>query len=427
MPSRLYQPLSIQFWQWLPVRLAFALLLVALLPAVILWPDNLLQHSFFITQRNSFIAACIGVCLVSYLLKKMTAFPGQRWFFTVIYTIFIAAVLIGISELLFRWPYSVKYLTLCLIIGVFFFFFSELILRRAKKRHYAVIPCGRCFAMPQVANVVWQQINSPTALNALNPSEILGVVADLGSPALDSAWQRELADTALRGIPIFHVLAVRESLTGQLPIKHLYENALGSLIPSPIYVFSKRVLDIAIVIIASPLALGLSAFTALGVALDGGGNVIFKQQRIGLGGRPFTMYKFRSMVKDSEKNGAQMASANDMRITRFGHFIRKTRLDEIPQFINVLKGDMSLIGPRPEQPSFVAAFNEQIPFYPYRHIVRPGITGWAQVMQGYASDVEETEKKVEYDFFYIKNFSFYLDLLIVLKTISILFTGRGAR
>ena len=133
------------------------------------------------------------------------------------------------------------------------------------------------------------------------------------------------------------------------------------------------------------------------------------------------------MCHDSEKTGAQFAQANDMRVTRIGRVIRKTRIDELPQFINVLKGEMSLIGPRPEQVKFVNEFAEQIPFYNYRHVVRPGITGWAQVTQGYASDADETREKLEHDFYYIKRFSVWLDLLIVGRTIKTMLTGFGAR
>jgi len=133
------------------------------------------------------------------------------------------------------------------------------------------------------------------------------------------------------------------------------------------------------------------------------------------------------MCQDSEKSGAQFAQANDMRVTRVGKFIRKTRIDELPQFFNILKGDMSLIGPRPEQRTFVEQFEKEIPFYAYRHVVRPGITGWAQVTQGYAADADETRIKLEHDFYYIKNFSLWLDILIVLKTIRTMLTGFGAR
>ncbi|MCT7655675.1 sugar transferase [Oceanimonas sp. NS1] len=139
--------------------------------------------------------------------------------------------------------------------------------------------------------------------------------------------------------------------------------------------------------------------------------------------------KFTSSAacKDSEAGGAQLAQSNDMRVTRVGKFIRKTRLDEFPQFFNVLKGDMSLIGPRPEQRAFVEQFDQEIPFYIYRHVVKPGITGWAQVVHGYASDADDTRIKLQHDFYYIKNFSFWLDILIVYKTIRTICTGFGAK
>ncbi len=161
--------------------------------------------------------------------------------------------------------------------------------------------------------------------------------------------------------------------------------------------------------------------------LESRGGVFFLQERVGQGGVPFTMYKFRSMCQDSEKDGSQFAQANDMRVTRVGKFIRKTRIDELPQFYNVLKGEMSLIGPRPEQKKFVDEFNKQIPFYNYRHIVKPGISGWAQVVHGYAANAEDTRIKLEHDFYYIKNFSFSMDLLILFKTIQTMLTGFGAR
>ena len=167
--------------------------------------------------------------------------------------------------------------------------------------------------------------------------------------------------------------------------------------------------------------------TGIVIKLESDGPMFFIQERVGQGNKDFKVYKLRSMCKDSEKDGAQFAQADDMRITRVGHFIRKTRLDEIPQFINVLKGDMSLIGPRPEQRAFVNQFEEEIPFYSYRHVVKPGITGWAQVVHGYAADADDTRVKIEHDFYYIKHFSLWLDILIVVKTIRTILTGFGAR
>ena len=207
----------------------------------------------------------------------------------------------------------------------------------------------------------------------------------------------------------------------------MHENDLGSLLPSPIYIVIKRWLDILLVCISLPITLPIMIFTAIIIYHEDKGKILFTQKRIGQGGKEFTIYKFRSMVSDSEKDGAKFAQTNDERITKIGKFIRQTRIDELPQFFNILKGDMSLIGPRPEQKVFVEQFEQAIPFYNYRHIVKPGLSGWAQVTQGYASDTEETQVKIEYDFYYIKNFSFLLDLVTIAKTIRIIMTGFGAR
>ena len=167
--------------------------------------------------------------------------------------------------------------------------------------------------------------------------------------------------------------------------------------------------------------------TAAAIRLESPGSELFVQNRVGQGGREFKIYKFRSMAADSEADGAKLAQVGDSRITRVGSFIRKTRLDELPQFFNILKGDMSLIGPRPEQKYFVERFEQSIPFYGYRHIVKPGLSGWAQVTQGYAGNEDETQVKLEHDFYYIKHFSLSLDILIIFKTVKTILTGFGAR
>jgi lipopolysaccharide/colanic/teichoic acid biosynthesis glycosyltransferase len=155
--------------------------------------------------------------------------------------------------------------------------------------------------------------------------------------------------------------------------------------------------------------------------------VLFRQERVGLAGKPFSMLKFRSMCMESEKDGARFAAADDDRVTRLGRFIRKCRIDELPQMWNVLRGDMSVIGPRPEQASFVQQFEGEIPFYAYRHAVRPGISGWAQVTQGYAAGTVDTRVKLEHDFYYIKHVSLWLDLLVVVRTVRVILTGFGSR
>ena len=166
---------------------------------------------------------------------------------------------------------------------------------------------------------------------------------------------------------------------------------------------------------------------ALMIRLESPGAALFTQQRIGRGGRVFTMYKFRSMKQVAERDGAKFARKGDPRITRIGRVIRKMRIDEWPQLYNVVIGDMSLIGPRPEQAAFLDELADSIPLFPLRHAVRPGITGWAQVCYGYADDVDSTRRKIAHDLFYIRNISFLLDVNIVIRTIKIIFSGFGAR
>jgi len=193
------------------------------------------------------------------------------------------------------------------------------------------------------------------------------------------------------------------------------------------YLTTKRVIDLIAIALVLPLVMVIAVITAIAIKLESPGAVFFWQKRVGMNGKVFNMLKFRSMTSDSEKDGSQFAQSNDMRVTRIGKFIRKFRVDEIPQLWNVVRGEMSIIGPRPEQESFVNEFNKSIPNYSLRHMVMPGITGLAQTEQGYVADAEATITKLEYDLYYIKNMSLMTDLQITLKTIYTIMTGFGAR
>lgn len=193
------------------------------------------------------------------------------------------------------------------------------------------------------------------------------------------------------------------------------------------YLSTKRAIDLIAIVLVLPLVIAIAVITAVAIKLESRGAVFFWQKRVGMNGKVFNMLKFRSMTSDSEKNGSQFAQSNDMRVTRVGKFIRKFRVDEIPQLWNVVKGEMSIIGPRPEQESFVNEFNETIPNYALRHMVMPGITGLAQTEQGYVADAEATITKLEYDLYYIKNMSLLTDAQITFKTIYTILTGFGAR
>lgn len=189
----------------------------------------------------------------------------------------------------------------------------------------------------------------------------------------------------------------------------------------------KRVMDI---ILSTTLLVGLApllVLVAVLIKLDSPGPIFYRQERVGLYGRRFHVIKFRSMVTDAERAGAIWAQKNDTRVTRMGKFIRKTRIDEIPQALNVLTGKMSFVGPRPERPEFVALLEEKVPFYQERHSVKPGITGWAQVEFEYGASVEDARTKHTYDLYYIKNFSLVLDFIILLKTVRVTLFGLGSR
>jgi len=203
--------------------------------------------------------------------------------------------------------------------------------------------------------------------------------------------------------------------------------AFYDLEPKPRYDQFKRFFDISLVVAMSPIVVPLCFLIGILIRLESKGPAIFKQKRAGQFGGSFQMYKFRSMRRDADASGALFASKGDKRVTRIGRMLRKYRLDELPQLLNVMKGEMSLIGPRPEQLSFVGVFESQIPGYSLRHLVKPGLTGLAQVHQGYCDSLEGTKNKLRYDLMYIKNRGPSLDIVIILKTIKTVLTGFGHR
>lgn len=258
------------------------------------------------------------------------------------------------------------------------------------------------------------------------------IVADLHYPH-SAAWERLFAQAALASIPVYHYRQIAEMQTGQVKINHLSENDLGSLIPNVSYMALKRLIDVVGALVLLPFCLVGFALIGTLIRIDSPGSAFFIQERIGFRGESFRMIKFRTMRERERATDGEaaredaMTRSDDDRITRLGAFLRKTRIDELPQIFNILKGEMSFIGPRPEARSLSEWYEEELPFYSYRHIVRPGITGWAQVNQGHVTDVSDVLGKLRFDFYYIKNISLWLDLLVALKTIRVIVTGIGAK
>ncbi len=231
------------------------------------------------------------------------------------------------------------------------------------------------------------------------------------------------------GVSIKIVPDLYQIVTGQVRKSSVYEVPLMEINPQLMTEWErklKRLMDIVVSLIILILSLPISIITAILIKLESPGPVIFKQERVGLNGRIFNIYKFRSMINDAEKKtGPVWAGKNDPRITKVGKFIRKVRIDEIPQMVNVLKGEMSLVGPRPERPYFVEKFAKEIPFYKRRLLVKPGITGWAQVKHKYDESIEDVKTKLKYDLFYIENMSIRMDLKILFRTVFTVLLGKG--
>jgi sugar transferase (PEP-CTERM system associated) len=242
---------------------------------------------------------------------------------------------------------------------------------------------------------------------------------------------RELLDCKLSGVRVFDVTTYFERMLGQIRVDFVNAGWLifGDGFNQGFYRTAvKRVFDILcslfLIVLASPLML----ITALAIKLESQGPVFYRQERVGYNSKPFQVIKFRSMRTDAEKDGKpRWATANDNRVTRVGNFIRLVRIDELPQLFNVLNGDMSLVGPRPERPFFVEQLTTEIPYYAVRHSIKPGVTGWAQVRYQYGSTIEDSQEKLQYDLYYVKNHSLFLDFVILFETVGVVLTGKGAR
>ena len=287
------------------------------------------------------------------------------------------------------------------------------------KMHDVVVSSGRVFSKDKLLEDVVEEFRVDEVIIAVQQQR--GGVLPL----------RELLDCRLSGVEVTNLARHFERVHGQVPIETLKVSWLiygEGFRQNVLRNFIKRSFDVVVSATLIALSLPVVLLAAALIRLESSGHVIYRQERVGFRGRTFTVLKLRSMASDAEKDGrATWASINDTRITRVGRFIRRARIDEIPQLLNVLKGEMSFVGPRPERPEFVAMLTEQIPFYAVRHSVKPGLTGWAQVRYSYGATVEQSIRKLEYDLYYVKNHTLLLDLFILLETVRVVLLGEGAR
>jgi lipopolysaccharide/colanic/teichoic acid biosynthesis glycosyltransferase len=396
------------------------------LPVIVLLSGYVTWGKIAIPLKALFMITMMGTLYIGLLINRYQA-DDHRSYRTFGLSIFYTSVgYLAIFALLalFRLYYSRTFL-LSSYVFVAGWILMDLLFMGKHHPNYLIISGGIADKIKNIKRRKWDIVNKLPSTNSLLAYD--GIVIDLHVHEDENHVLNALANASLHDVAIIHAASVLEQYRGQTDLDYVAEEGLYDLSSHKIYPATKRGIEVLFTLLLSPFILLIAAVAAAAVKVSSKGPVIYSQDRIGRNGKFFTLYKFRSMTMGSERYGPQFAVKQDKRVTKVGTFIRKFRIDEIPQFWNVLKGDMSLIGPRPEQKMFVELFNDEIPFYSYRHKVRPGITGWAQIKDGYADGVKSTKRKLEYDFYYIKNLSFSLDLLIIYATIKTILTGFGSR
>ncbi|UYO93964.1 sugar transferase [Pollutimonas sp. M17] len=396
------------------------LLVTVLVPVLIFWgPDSLWNPDK--AQAWAMMAACAALVVSSlWISRTLSAYPGGRSIGLVLPQVAIVYILAALVPMAFRVEVSRYLLGLSGFLAIIWFQVEIIITEKYRRPKLAVVGLGTASDLLGLPYIDVRELSKPD----LEGVRYDAVVADFEH--LTPEWERFLARCALDRIAVHNARSVFESVTGRVRINRMSENDIGSLLPSRLYESLKVIFDWVLILASLPVTLVIVGIAAILIKLESPGPVLYTQTRMGRGNLPFKIYKLRSMRFDLAAP-AQFAGEDDPRITRVGRVIRKYRIDELPQFFNILKGDMSLIGPRPEQPEFAEYFDQKLPFYIYRHVVKPGITGWAQVRQGYAADVDQTREKIEHDFYYIKHCSLFLDIFILLLTIRTMCTGFGAR
>ena len=410
-------------WHRVRFQLGVGLLLAVLLPYGLRYPFDA-PAGDLAALNDSLVGTTLALIAGYYAFRRVSHYPGVRASYHILPS-FAASYGAALAVFFFaRLGYSRLHFFFSFLLAAFWYYIVYFKLQRQQSLSIGVVPYGEVEHLMEIEEVRWTALSDPTDKQA--PFD--AIVADLRHDLPDE-WERFLADRALAGTLVMHVKQMEESLTGRVAIEHLSENNFGSLIPGIVYAKVKRVWDLAMAVAAIPVLLPFMLVVALLIRFDSRGPILFRQERMGYRGRTFTMFKFRSMNVHSAEDAraSAMTQDDDDRVTRVGRVIRRYRIDELPQIVNILTGEMSWIGPRPEAVALSQWYEAELPFYRYRHIVRPGITGWAQVKQGHVAHVEDVLWKLQYDFYYIKNFSFWLDLLIIARTIRTVLSGFGAR
>jgi lipopolysaccharide/colanic/teichoic acid biosynthesis glycosyltransferase len=374
---------------------------------------------------NTLIGNMVAVMLAFWTRLSIETYPGIRRSSVILPAALTGHGIVVVWFVLTRFPYDRVGLAAGFLLHVAWLYLLYIYAERKVLRRIAVVPFGATDRLHQIPGVDWHSLKRA---HLHDTRACHAIVADF-SADLPDEWEAFLADAALAGRIVYQVKQLSESLTGRVELEQLSENSFGSLLPARGYFYFKSLVDFFCALLLLPLALPLMAVIAIAIRIDSRGPSLFRQKRVGHAGRLMTVYKFRTMhlVEAADERDAAMTRDSDNRVTRIGRMLRKLRIDELPQIFNILKWEMSWIGPRPEAQVLSVWYTSEIPFYRYRHVVKPGISGWAQVNQGHVANVDEVHRKLQYDFYYIKYFSPWLDVLIFFRTIKTMLTGWGAR
>ena len=404
-------------------QLAGSLVFGALVPWVlrIILPGDLLEDA----SINGLIGNSLAIAIAFWMRLSIEIYPGIRRSAVILPSALTGHGLIILWFVLTRFPYDRLALLSGFILHIAWLYVLYVYAERNVRRHFAVVPFGAVDHLRMIESVDWAWMKRPALASTRRASAI---VADF-SADLPDQWEAFLADAALAGRIVYQVKQLSESLTGRVELEHLSENSFGSLLPARGYFYLKALLDFLFALAILPLALPLMLVVAIAIRIEGKGGILFRQKRVGHAGSNIVVYKFRTMDigELDDERAAAITSDGDERITRVGRVLRQLRLDELPQIVNILRWQMSWIGPRPEAEVLSRWYTSEIPFYRYRHVVKPGISGWAQVNQGHVTGVDEVHRKLQYDFYYIKYFSPWLDILILFRTVKTVLSGFGAR
>ena len=405
-------------------QFAGALLIAAFLPWFARGP--LLPGTMFEpASLNSFAGNVTAVIVAFWTRLSIETYPGIRRSSVILPAALTGHGMAVVWFVLTRFPYDRLSLAAGFLFHVAWLYFLYIYAERRVRRRIAIVPFGAAERLQEIEGIQWQVLKRPQLHDT---RACHAIVADFNA-VLPAEWKAFLADAAIAGRMVYQVKQLSESLTGRVELEQLSENSFGSLVPAQGYFYLKSFVDFVFAVVLLPLVAPVMVVIAVAIRADSPGPALFRQERIGHAGHPITVYKFRTMhVVDAVADRASLMTApGDDRITRVGRFLRRLRFDELPQIINILRWEMSWIGPRPEANLLSGWYTDEVPFYRYRHVVKPGISGWAQVNQGHVAHVNEIHAKLHYDFYYIKYFSPWLDVLILFRTIKTMLTGFGSR